>query len=77
MARPSVRYESAVRLSFTRVRFPHLGQFMMPNHSAGGVELRLQAACRQAHLHLLLGLIPGHASLDVSNLAHEALFDAP
>lgn len=41
MARPSARYESAVRLSFTRVRFPHLGQFMLPEHGAGGVELRL------------------------------------
>ena len=41
MARPSARYESAVRLSLTRVRFPHLGQFMLPKHGAGGVELRL------------------------------------
>jgi len=74
MARPSALYESAVRLSFTRVRFPHLGQFMLSNLGAGGVELRLQAACRQAHLHLLLRLVPVHAGLDVPNLAHEALF---
>ena len=41
MARPSALYESAVRLSFTRVRFPHLGQFMLSEHGAGGVELAL------------------------------------
>ena len=41
MTRPSARYESAVRLSFTRVRFPHLGQFMLSEHGAGGVELAL------------------------------------